>query len=282
MIERLPWCPGYGNPQIEKITHEGRQAYVEHDPVTHEPLFLRDTNKTSVHMYIGDPVDSDIRMVQGDGSTADYKEFDPFGARPEKISPRDKEKFDPYRYRFGLVDRGGTGQYLFGARFYDPNQGVWTQQDSLDAPLDPVNANRYAYAGADPINNIDPAGLASWENRWFACVAIFCGSVGTNTDMETEDTSFSIQLGFGGPLSIGQQSGRSNSGPSKGWMLEETTGCSYAYKGFGGYFSDTSSRPLNPFASAPESGPLDGWSYGGATGVGLSCSMTAGVSFPVN
>lgn len=31
----------YGNPQTEKVTHE--------------PLFLRDTNKTAVHMYIGDP-----------------------------------------------------------------------------------------------------------------------------------------------------------------------------------------------------------------------------------
>lgn len=41
---------------------------------------------------------------------------------------------------------------------------MWTQQDSLDAPLDPVNANRYAYAGADPINNYDPTGLYSWED----------------------------------------------------------------------------------------------------------------------
>lgn len=57
-------------------------------------------------MYIGDAVDSDIRMVQGDGNTSDYKEFDPFGARLEKISPRDKEKFDPYRYRYGMADRG--------------------------------------------------------------------------------------------------------------------------------------------------------------------------------
>lgn len=62
-----------------------------------------------------------------------------------------------------LVDYGGTGRYLFGVRFYDPNQGVWTQQDSLDAPLDPVNANRYAYAGGDPVNNFDPTGLYGIE-----------------------------------------------------------------------------------------------------------------------
>ena len=37
---------------------------------------------------------------------------------------------------------------------------MWTQQESLDAPLDPVKANGYAYAGADPINNYDPTGQA--------------------------------------------------------------------------------------------------------------------------
>lgn len=161
----------FGNPMIEKITHEGRAAYIEHDPVTDEPLYLRDTDKTSVHMYIADPVDSDIRMVEDDGGSSDYKEFDPFGAREERISPRDKDKFDPYRYRFGLVDHGDTGRYLFGARYYEPTQGVWTQQDSLDSPLDPVNANRYAYAGADPINNYDPTGLYSWAEAGADCVS---------------------------------------------------------------------------------------------------------------
>jgi hypothetical protein len=37
--------------------------------------------------------------------------------------------------------------------------GRWTQQDSLNTPLDPTNGNRYAYAGDDPINGVDPSGL---------------------------------------------------------------------------------------------------------------------------
>jgi len=36
--------------------------------------------------------------------------------------------------------------------------GTWTQQDTLDTPLDPGNANRYGFAGGDPINNSDPTG----------------------------------------------------------------------------------------------------------------------------
>ena len=46
----------------------------------------------------------------------------------------------------------------FGIRWYNPTTGTWTQQDTLDSPLDPHNANRYAYAANDPINNTDPAG----------------------------------------------------------------------------------------------------------------------------
>lgn len=154
----------YGNPMIEKIRHDGAVAYVEHDPMTGNPLFLRDMDRRSVHMYISDPVDSDIRLVKDDGSSSAYKEFDPYGARDEKVTVVPRDVFDPFRYRFGLVDRGGTGRFLFGVRWYDPRQGVWIQQDSLDAPLDPVNGNRYGYAGGDPVNNFDPTGLYTSED----------------------------------------------------------------------------------------------------------------------
>lgn len=112
-------------------------------------------------------------MVKDDASTTMAKEFDPYGAREETSSVMSRDVFDPFRYRFGLVDRGGTGRYLFGVRWYDPGQGVWVQQDSLDAPLDPVNGNRYAYAGSDPVNNFDPAGLLTIGQT------IAVGAVGT-------------------------------------------------------------------------------------------------------
>jgi RHS repeat-associated protein len=64
---------------------------------------------------------------------------------------------NPYLFKGGIQDRA-TGFVKFGGRWYDPTTGAWTQQGTLDAPLDPANANRYQYAGDDPISDADPAG----------------------------------------------------------------------------------------------------------------------------
>ncbi|MCA1683021.1 MAG: hypothetical protein LC685_03375 [Actinobacteria bacterium] len=45
-----------------------------------------------------------------------------------------------------------------GARYYDPNLGRWTQQDSVVSLGDPANGNRYVYAGDDPVSRLDPMG----------------------------------------------------------------------------------------------------------------------------
>jgi len=77
-------------------------------------------------------------------------------------APRDQRRIRshpvPFLFAGGIQDRA-TGWVKYGARWYNPAIGRWTQQDTLDIPLDPNNANRYAYAGNDPINNIDPTGL---------------------------------------------------------------------------------------------------------------------------
>ena len=64
---------------------------------------------------------------------------------------------NPYAFHAGIKDPG-SGLVKFGLRWYNPITGTWTQQDTLDNPLDPANANRYAYAGDDPINGSDPTG----------------------------------------------------------------------------------------------------------------------------
>lgn len=65
---------------------------------------------------------------------------------------------NPYTYGGGLQDRS-TGLIKFGQRWYAPSTGSWVQQDALNAPLDPGNANRYSYVGGNPINFNDPTGM---------------------------------------------------------------------------------------------------------------------------
>jgi RHS repeat-associated protein len=59
---------------------------------------------------------------------------------------------NPWRYAGGFYD-GQTGLTKFGARYYDPDLGRFTQRDPSGKDLP------YAYAGCDPVNNTDPTGL---------------------------------------------------------------------------------------------------------------------------
>jgi RHS repeat-associated protein len=51
------------------------------------------------------------------------------------------------------------GLYHYGARYYDPSTATWTQQDPLNQISSLTEANHYAYAGGNPINAVDLAGL---------------------------------------------------------------------------------------------------------------------------
>jgi RHS repeat-associated protein len=68
--------------------------------------------------------------------------YDPYGI--QQIA-------DPWRYASAHLD-GGTGLSRFGARYYDPALGRFTQRKDLS----------YAYADCDPANRTDPAGH-SWR-----------------------------------------------------------------------------------------------------------------------
>ena len=95
---------------------------------------------------------------------ADAYSYDPYGvAVLTQSSGGNGEVQNPFLFQGGIKDRA-TGWVHFGARWYNPSTGRWTQQDTLDAPLDPTNANRYAFAGNDPVNNHRPN--RSSQHRW--------------------------------------------------------------------------------------------------------------------
>ncbi|HKU35694.1 MAG TPA: RHS repeat-associated core domain-containing protein, partial [Paenarthrobacter sp.] len=71
-----------------------------------------------------------------------------------------------FYYAGGYKDTS-TGYTKFGARYYNPTRGRFTQPDpSAQEP------NRYIYAGGNPINAVDPAGLDFIPSAGAAAAAI--------------------------------------------------------------------------------------------------------------
>ena len=91
-------------------------------------------------------------------------------------------------FKAGIQDRV-TGWVKYGQRWYSPTLGRWTQQDTRDAPLNPKNANRYAFAACDAINNSDPSGRDTCSQSGATTAALgvaaaglaFWGGVATGT-----------------------------------------------------------------------------------------------------
>lgn len=88
-----------------------------------------------------------------DGSIAERLDYDEFGNVTTDTNPG----FQPFGFAGGLYDRD-TGLTRFGARDYDPETGRWTGKDPTK--FRGGDANLYGYSLADPVDLIDPWGLA--------------------------------------------------------------------------------------------------------------------------
>jgi len=128
------------------------------DPSTGQPLNLRTTDGVT-SLYVADGTGNPAAAIADTGATAYTVSHDAYGAENVTAGGTSVQwKQNPYGFKAGLRSSStDTGLTKFGYRWQDANTGAWIQRDTLDAPLDPRNANRYAFVG-DPINSSDPTG----------------------------------------------------------------------------------------------------------------------------
>jgi RHS repeat-associated protein len=132
--------------------------------------FVGDNVPELIELLSGGVVTQRLRLIKDqvgtielvtDASTGEIVqrlEHDEFGRVLSDSNPG----LQPFGFAGGLYD-AETGLVRFGARDYDPSIGRWTSDDSIRFK---DGVNQYAYVEGDPINHIDPLGLALPWNDW--------------------------------------------------------------------------------------------------------------------
>ncbi|WP_228518143.1 beta strand repeat-containing protein [Curtobacterium sp. VKM Ac-1376] len=148
-------------------------ASVLSDPVTGQPLDLRTTDGAT-SMWVLDGMGNPTASIADTGKIAYTVRYDAYGAETVTAGKTSAQwQQNPYGYKAGIrSSNSDTGLTKFGYRWMSDTTGNWIERDTFDAPLDPSNANRYAYAAADPINGFDPTGQQTYAH----CVAKATGA----------------------------------------------------------------------------------------------------------
>jgi RHS repeat-associated protein len=89
-------------------------------------------------------------------------EYDPWGVLLSATGPA--VDACPFRWQTKYID-AETGLYYFGYRFFDSLTGRWLSRDPLE---EDGGVNLYAFCGNDPVNGVDPLGLATDFAVWVA------------------------------------------------------------------------------------------------------------------
>ena len=107
------------------------------------------------------------QLTDSEGTVTDWYNYDPWG----QIVSSEGETPNTYLY-CGEQHDEATGYYYLRARYMDPATGTFTSMDTYQGnPFDPISLNKYLYASANPIMNIDPSG------HFTLCEAVVAGAI---------------------------------------------------------------------------------------------------------
>jgi RHS repeat-associated protein len=149
--------------------------------------------------YTMDGLGSTILLTDSAQAAAATYSYDSWG---NTTSSGAQAATNPWTYAGGYNDTA-SNRIKFGARYYNPFRGRFTQEDPSGQ-----GANSYLYAGANPINYGDPSGLFSFGDAVGAVVGLaittavvgtFCAAtVGVGCSIVAAVTIGAIAGGVGG------------------------------------------------------------------------------------
>ncbi|WP_395570303.1 RHS repeat-associated core domain-containing protein [Streptomyces sp. BK79] len=190
------------------------------------------------YYYLTDAIGSVVALADETGTKANTYAYSPRGVQrsttTEKVS-------QPYRFAGGFQDP--TGLYHYAARYYDPNIGRFTSPDPSGQEKNP-----YLYAEGDPVNRIDPSGLASQGLNLEVCAFGAClgGGVSVNDDGAIHP---SLSVGAGTPgVSGGYEASASDA--SAGWTGEAECSAGY-YRASANTQGETSAGASTSYSAKP-------------------------------
>jgi RHS repeat-associated protein len=101
------------------------------------------------YYYLHDNLGSVVAVISASGAVQDRDAYDPYG----NITSSSGTLSNPIGYVSGYID-SATGLVQFGARYYNPGVGLFTQEDPSGQSIG------YLYVGDDPVNGTDPSGMS--------------------------------------------------------------------------------------------------------------------------
>ena len=151
-----------------------RQAYTYGESGNGERIGVDKVDKsTETSYYMYDGRGSVTGLVTDDGKLTNSYTYDPYGT----LTSGTADAVNYYGYNAESTNTKTGLQYL-RARYYDPENGNFTSEDTEDGELPfPLTRNRYVYALNNPLNYKDPTGHKS-KAAGKAVSGAFGGAVG--------------------------------------------------------------------------------------------------------
>ena len=144
---------GQARFSYDQLGLSSRSEYGETISLTRDPNGqLVDQRGASNYYPLLDGQGSIIALTDSSGHLANTYAYDPNGNRTSQTGSA------PAYWGFQGGYMVDNGLYHYGARYYNPAQATWTQQDPLNQTSSLTQADRYVFAGDNPVNEADPSG----------------------------------------------------------------------------------------------------------------------------